>query len=350
MAETATGEARSARFEAGDRAWSDALLDWIEGRPWPLAFSLVVLALASIGIVHAIEWRFGSVPAGELDLYRSSIPLYPVGILAAIAIQNRVSAQALDTFRPATNLTEDEYQQWRHELTHDPPRASAVAAIAMSVLGIIVIVTAADAAERRDDYPVAFAADMLLSFVTYSFAGPFLIRAYRLLRMVARLHRQAVRIDLFHPEPLHAFSIATATVGVSLIGIVTLSLLTDPTTDENAASLALSMVVTVMGGACFVVPLWGMHRRLLAERERLASEVSTRIETMLARLYERVDREEPGAAEIKDHMTSLVSARELIGGLSTWPWQPETPRWLFSALLIPLVLWGATRLLERAGL
>jgi hypothetical protein len=36
--------------------------------------------------------------------------------------------------------------------------------------------------------------------------------------------------------------------------------------------------------------------------------------------------------------------------MSTWPWQPETPRWLISALLVPLAIWSATRFLERTGL
>jgi len=34
--------------------------------------------------------------------------------------------------------------------------------------------------------------------------------------------------------------------------------------------------------------------------------------------------------------------------LSTWPWPPETPRWLISALIIPLAIWGVTRFLEQS--
>jgi hypothetical protein len=28
-----------------------------------------------------------------------------------------------------------------------------------------------------------------------------------------------------------------------------------------------------------------------------------------------------------------------IKGISTWPWQPETVRWLFTALVLPLLMW-----------
>jgi len=91
-----------------------------------------------------------------------------------------------------------------------------------------------------------------------------------------------------------------------------------------------------------------MHRRLQEERARLVGEVGLRIETTLERLYEHVDQDAAGATEYRDRMLALVSARELVVNLSTWPWRPETPRWLISALVIPIALWGVTRLLERA--
>ena len=46
-------------------------------------------------------------------------------------------------------------------------------------------------------------------------------------------------------------------------------------------------------------------------------------------------------------MTALLATRDLISRVSTWPWRPETPRLLFSALLVPIAIWGATRILER---
>jgi hypothetical protein len=186
--------------------------------------------------------------------------------------------------------------------------------------------------------------------VTYSFVGPWLIGIYRLLRGVNQLHQRATVIDLLHPAPLHAFSTVTAVAGASLVAVVTFSMLTDPASTETSSELLLSTLVTLFAAMCFVVPLWGMHRRIQVERSRLSGEVSTRIQRVQSQLYEQVDRDEPGATETKDRLTALLSLRDLIGGLSTWPWRPETPRWLFSALLVPLVIWGVTRFLERTGL
>lgn len=189
-----------------------------------------------------------------------------------------------------------------------------------------------------------------MSFATYSFAGPWIVGIYRLPGSVARLHQRVVTVDLFAPGPLHAFSVATAFIGMSLVAVLTFSLLTDPSTTATSAALILALICIALATASFIVPLWGMHQRLEAERERLVTEIDRRVEVTLHRLTGIVDSGDEGATEVKDTFLSLTSARDLIDRLSTWPWQPATPRWLVSALHVPLVLWGVTRLLERSGL
>jgi hypothetical protein len=93
-----------------------------------------------------------------------------------------------------------------------------------------------------------------------------------------------------------------------------------------------------------------MHRRLQAEQSRLSGDVARRIETTIRQLYRHVDEDRPGATELRDRMTALLATRDLVNRVSTWPWLPETPRWLLSALLVPIAIWGATRLLERVVL
>ncbi|MEE8357347.1 MAG: hypothetical protein V3R33_08580 [Anaerolineales bacterium] len=38
---------------------------------------------------------------------------------------------------------------------------------------------------------------------------------------------------------------------------------------------------------------------------------------------------------------------DAIKAISTWPWQPETLRWLFTALVLPLLMWLAQYFLGR---
>jgi len=42
----------------------------------------------------------------------------------------------------------------------------------------------------------------------------------------------------------------------------------------------------------------------------------------------------------------MTLSRQQVAAISTWPWRPETLRGVVSALLVPLVIWLVTRVLE----
>jgi len=329
-------------------AWIDRLLEGLQAWRWPLPVTFGVLAVATIVVLHLVEWSLGGLPPGELDPFIATLPAYPLGVLAVIAVQNRTVLSALDRFRPATGLDDDGYRALSFDLTHQPPLGALVSGLAFGTMGVLIEATKDGAPERLATYPIAFAINLGASFAFYAPAGPFIMRTVRLLRRVHQLHQDARSIDLLDPGPAHAFSSVTALVGISFIAITSLSLLTDPATHQTAGGALLTAALLGSAVACFVVPLWGMHRRLQQEQARLAADVARRIQATIERLYEHVDQDRPGATELRDRMTALLAARDLINRASTWPWQPETPRWLFSALLVPVAIWAATRFLERA--
>lgn len=58
--------------------------------------------------------------------------------------------------------------------------------------------------------------------------------------------------------------------------------------------------------------------------------------------------EAPGASDrLATAQTALISQRDLIGRLSTWPWSTGTIRGFATTLLIPVAIWLITRLLDR---
>jgi hypothetical protein len=48
-----------------------------------------------------VTWLDGWAPFGTFDLYRTSVPFYPVSVLALTHYLNRVAHRALAAFRPA---------------------------------------------------------------------------------------------------------------------------------------------------------------------------------------------------------------------------------------------------------
>lgn len=329
-------------------AWSDRLLAWLEALPWPLWMSLATGTVLGILFVHATEWLVGDLPFGHFDLYRATFAVYPFAFLALIAIQNRVNLLALERFRPACGLDDAAYCVAAAKLTHQPARTTLLVTLAFGVVGFVIEMSGEGASDRMAAFPVAFGIDLVVNVPGYMAAGAWMVVAFRLLRRVVELHRDAPRVDLLNPEPVRAFSSATAVVSVSAIGIVTFALLTGSAMYDGAVGLALYATLMCLALAAFLVPLWGMHRRLISERTRMLTDAGARLEATLARLYAHVDADRTGVSDLRDRLMALVAARDLVAQQSTWPWRPETLRWFVSALIVPIVLWGVTRLLEGA--
>lgn len=113
-------------------------------------------------------------------------------------------------------------------------------------------------------------------------------------------------------------------------------------------AVLIAMVPTAV--ACFVLPLRGMHRRLAAEKDRALAEVASRFEAVFMRLHERVDQENLADADkLNLQITSLSAEREALARVSTWPWEPATLTGFLTTLVLPALLWGIQRVLERVA-
>jgi hypothetical protein len=170
--------------------------------------------------------------------------------------------------------------------------------------------------------------------------------------MVDHIHGLVGRIHLFRAKPLYAFSGLAARTGVSFVLLSYCIIAVQPAALRE--SPALQMVVLAMiptAVACFILPLRGMHRRLTAEKNRMLADASSRFETLLARLHERVDRGDLADADkLNAQIASVAAEREAVARISTWPWELTTLTGFVSALLLPVLLWVLQRVLTRYGL
>jgi hypothetical protein len=92
----------------------------------------------------------------------------------------------------------------------------------------------------------------------------------------------------------------------------------------------------------------GIHRLLEEEKNKAKVEATRRIKQCIVRLHGTVDAMpmQDASAPIAA-LTGLQQELEFIEKISTWPWRPETLRALATALVLPVLLWFITRLLDR---
>jgi hypothetical protein len=349
------------------RSWVNVVTGWIDALPGPTWAAYVALSLVGLLLGNVTSWLAGTRPVGAVDPDDSSVAFWLVFPLAAIHYLDRAARVAWDRFRPVVDCSDAESDRIRYELSVTPARGAGLLGIIAVVIGIVTFAT--DPAAGRGT-PSTVAATILTGVSAMASTAVSLVLVYRTVRqlgLVSRLHQRVSRVDLFAPEPTHAISLLTAQTGFVIVVIAAVSIGGPQSSSASIPAataqfwqlsgfLALPIAATV-----FILPLRGLHDRLVDEKRRLLGAVNARFVAATAALHESVDELGPAdvaaapalqvrqvrADTLNKSIASLVQERDVLTRLSTWPWDPTTLRAFVSAILLPIVIFLATRLLGR---
>jgi len=260
----------------------------------------------------------------------------------------------MDVFRPALKVSDEEFSRLRYELTTLPAPLTGIATIVAIVGYILNALLLPDQIIGQFGTSRGVAAVLLAPVAMFTLAVVAIstTQAVRQLWMVDLVYGLAEHVNLFRVKPFYAFSGLTSRTGMSFVVLAYFIAAVRPDMVRDTPALrVLIFAILPTAVACFVLPLYGMHLRLVAEKDRLLAEANGRFETLLARLHARVDDEILTDAEKISHQLSSVAAeRAAISSLSTWPWEPATMTGFLTTLVLPLLIWLAQRLLGRFGL
>jgi hypothetical protein len=191
--------------------------------------------------------------------------------------------------------------------------------------------------------PVAYGMYVL----AYWMWGAMIYHTIHQLRVINHIYTDHTRINPFRVRPLYAFSTATALTAVGLtmptyVWLAMNQLLRDP------ISIGITTPVTVLALVAFVWPQLGVRRFLAAEKNQMLDALAQRFELAIIDLRQRADgRDVEGIDDSIKVLEALEIEQKALKKVSTWPWQPETVRYLVTALLLPLVLWLIQFIIER---
>jgi hypothetical protein len=310
----------------------------------------LVLLLAQI----VVKWSDGTYAAG-FQLYHLVYAGTPANLLGSLHYVDRVAAQAFDSYRPALNGDEKQARDYRYRLITLPALPALVATALGATWGLMpwnVFLT--EEAHMLGLYTSTAGTilDRSTNVLGWTLSGLFIYHTIHQLRIVSRLLDRHTDINIFKLAPLYAFSRLTALTAVGMtIGYYAFNLFNlvlPASIARHPGTIINSTIFTVMAVVTFVLPLWGAHRLLQREKERLQGESADRLQGLLADLHRRVEaRDTAGAPEYKDLLDSALAERDLLAKLPTWPWQGETVRLVGTALVLPVVLFIVQQILEN---
>lgn len=326
-----------------------AFYAWCDGLPMHGWWLFPALAGILLAWAHAIMWATGRLPVGTFDSTLTAGIAYGPYTLAALSYLNRVAGRSLDAFWPATGWPNQDRPSWARAFTTVRAGLGLPSLLLGIVVGIAAFLSAPAAVVGTGDLNrlAYFAALAPIAIFGYAMTLLAIAHTSRQLRLVAQIHRQARAVDPFDRGPVYAFSRFTAQIGLAFLisGYYTLTV-NSAFQAGNLVGLVVLGLVVVLGAACFVVPLWGIHRRLVGEKEALLAGVEVRVSKLALELYRRIDAGEfDGTKVIDEAIAAAGSVRERIARLPTWPWQPQLLRGFLSALLLPVVVYLVSRII-----
>jgi hypothetical protein len=334
-------------------SWFDRFDDWVRGLPIPAWLFYLGVALVLVLIRTIAAWSDGSYPMGTffpLHILNASSALYNLFVLHYL--DDRAGA-ALSNFRPVLTVDDAEYERLRYQLTTMPARPvllwSFVGLLFGGVHQPFLIPEAQLQSLKLYTSPAAFAIDSGLSGLNWMMNAVFVYHTIRQLRLVSQIYTRYTHVSIFGTGPLYALSRVTATTTVALLFISYLYLTYWVNWQfQSTGDAVLTIAIGLVAFATFVLPLLGAHRLLQEEKEHRKGEVTQRMEAVTDELHRRVDTHElQGMDALKDALDGLVVEQGLLAKVSTWPWEPEALRAVLTALLLPVILWIITRVLER---
>ena len=331
--------------------WFDHFKAWVERLPIPTWLFYLLLAALFVIIELGVQWQSGNLSANALPLYHIWFVLQSVFLLAVLHYLDRTAGEAFDSFRQALDINEQDAARLRRQLTTLPARpAFWISFIVMLLSPLWLLITPATYAPLGMERSMLNLVVNLIFYLMSWWLGGFTVyHAIHQLKMVSRTYEALTKINLFKLHPLYALSGVTARTTIGFIVYMTAWSIALPQTFTQTPTVAMALPLILFALITFVVPLWGIHQRLMREKERAQGEAGTRITHALAAFHQAVDQ---GAAEQAIQNKELVAAIEfeyaLVGKVPTWPWQPETFRILITALLFPIVLFVLQYVIQRA--
>jgi hypothetical protein len=329
-------------------SWLDRFSLWIDQRPWPAWLFYAALMVVIEILLNVTFWMDGSVPLWEhVTLPSFSPPLIALGF-AFYHYLTKAGSKALQDFSPYLVVDDGELATIDKDLNYLPAWMGWLV-IGLGILGSISYVFGSPNTYGTI-VPQSALPPIILYILSVATVVPFfslILRIIRQVRILQDLYKQATNINLLHLDPAHAFARLTAKIGGGLIILLLLGVIYNP---EMITGVNLWGYVVGVGSAVliFILPLSGLRSRLIQEKVQRLKDISVLLQSTIEHIHAQAKNQNyTDVSQAKTTLNALMDERALIEKVSTWPWDTGTLRGFASTLILPIVLWLITRLLER---
>jgi hypothetical protein len=331
-------------------SWFDRFTQWIDRLPGPYWFWYLALAGLGFLVETVVQWVSGEYPPGTfrwLHLVLAANIGYLPGLMHYL---DRTAGKALDSLRPALRVSPKDYAALRYRLTTLPAWSMWMAGAVGLVAGVAGVLDTTQGTNlvQISQSPLSLAFNGPLAALTGFNACLFAYHFIRQLGLVSDIYSRRTHINLFRLGPLYALSGVTARTAIAIVLPVYVWAAVAPALLHISVGVSIGVLGLLLAAAAFTLPLLGVHRLLVEEKERWISEASRRYESLVVQLHRALDRHGSGqVANCREGLAALEIELARLERVPTWPWQPQTVRGLIAALLLPIGVWLIQLVIQR---
>ena len=315
-------------------------MHFIRRLPIPYWLTYLLLFILESVINHVLAWIDGWLPAFTLNGIMLLFPLWQWGTLAAISYLNITSEATLSSFHPLLGSDDDALKKMKYEFTTMPTRGVILNGVIWIIVYLLLTYLSYNAFYVRYGLGNSLRVFLFLEgLIGYSTGSVIYYHSIRQLWLVNHTVKMVKKFNLFHLDPVYAFSRLTSRTGISWMFLLGLTLLLFPLALAKGPMLAVLGIQVVLALAAFVLPLRFVNYHLVSEKRRRLAELNQQVGLTVERLHRSLDQNEiDEAAQLGNVLTGLNAEREILMDISTWPWRTGTMTAFLSAIVLPIVL------------
>ena len=299
--------------------------------PW----SAVAISVLLFGAGLSIR-SWGEPPAGfNLERAMAVISVFVGCSIVAAWIAIRSARRDLAALRPLLSCPDAEYDDLDTALIRQTMRSWIVAALVG--LGIAAAIGFYRFGRPTGPGPSIVMAMGMLQWLIGASASWILLSIALVFRWVGA---HLPRIDLFQLEGLAPFQHLGLSLSLLLFGLFAIRFVL-AARPGNVGYLAITSAVAMMlGTALLLLPLWGVHRRIAAEKQRELAAVRKSIADEWA-------RDRPGPTNVSRDLLDLLEYKARVESVPDWPLDVPAVLRFSLYLTIPVLGWVGGAAMER---
>jgi hypothetical protein len=319
-------------------------LDRIDALPIANWLFYVLLYVFAVLYVHATLWIDNVLPFGDFDPIWVFNGVYAVISLAMLHSLEHSANRSVGKFVQLAPDKEEEIELQRYMMTTIPARPVLWMTIVFGAFMVYLTLSQPEYLPTGIHSPVAIGLSLLILVFNYSFVPIVIYQGARLLKAVTRLYALVDEVNIFHQQPLYAFSGLSFQASLFWILFANLSffslVIESSFNNVKPVDFAFWGVMMLLAIATFLVPPWRIHTRLVEAKLAVQEETSVQIDETQRKLFAAIRKNDHKAiGGLDSAISSLYRMHEQLKSVPTWPWKPGAFRNLLSAVFLPMLLW-----------